>query len=116
MRTFICSLVIVVLLLLSQTLPILSENQENEAKILLASWGRRLAGHGDSNPSDHGETLRVFMRKVRSGGFGKNRRRSRRRVRNGGSGGSSATSRPCLSIAFRFGSAAASSVLLMIFL
>ncbi|AEE85793.1 hypothetical protein AtNW77_Chr4g0308891 [Arabidopsis thaliana] len=113
MRTslaFSCSL-IVLLLLLSQPLPISSENKESE---------RRLAQHGDSNPLDHHDSLRVFMRKARFGGVGGGSRgggRSHRRVPSSGhgAGGSSATSRPCLSMALRYGSTVASSILLMFF-
>ncbi|CAL9227489.1 unnamed protein product [Arabidopsis halleri] len=110
MRTslaFSCSL-IVFLLLLSQPLPISSENQESE---------RRLAQQGDSNPLDHHDSLRVFMRKARVGGGGGGSRgggRSHRRVPSSGhgAGGSSATSRPSLSIALLFGSTVANSILL----
>lgn len=118
MRTslaFFCSLVMIVALL-SQPLPIFSENQENKAQIL-TSCGRRLAEHGGLNPSDHHNTFRVFMRKVRGGGRGRGRgKKSRRRVPRGGrSGGSSGSSRPCLSVAFRFGCTVASSILLIFF-
>ncbi|CAH2077437.1 unnamed protein product [Thlaspi arvense] len=112
---FFCSLIIIILLL-SQPLPISSENQENEAQTV-TSLGRRLVQHGDSNPSDHLYTLRVFMRKGRSGGGGGRGGKSRRRVPStgGSGGGSSATTRLCLSITFRVGSTLASSILLIFF-
>ncbi|KAG7540874.1 hypothetical protein ISN45_Aa07g010230 [Arabidopsis thaliana x Arabidopsis arenosa] len=113
MRTslaFSCSL-IVFLLLLSQPLPISSEKQESE---------QRLAQHGDSNPLDHHDSLRVFMRKARVGGGGggggsRGGGRSHRRVPSSGhgAGGSSATSRPSLSIALLLGSTVANSILLI---
>ncbi|KAF3602500.1 hypothetical protein F2Q69_00033131 [Brassica cretica] len=71
---------------------------------MTTSWRRSLAQHGDS--------LRVFIRK-RGGGGGKGRS-SRRPVPTGG-GGSSATTRPSLSITFRLGSTVASLMLLVFF-
>lgn len=114
MRTslaFCCSLIIIILLL-SQPLPISSENQESEAQTL-TSWERRRAQHGDSNQSGHRDSLRVFMKKVRVGGGGKSRRRVP--IGSGGAGGSSATTRPCLSVSFRFGSTVVSSILMIFF-
>ncbi|CAA7048717.1 unnamed protein product [Microthlaspi erraticum] len=108
-----CSLVMIVALL-SQPLPTLSENQENKSQIL-TSCGRSLAEHGGSNRSSHRDTFRVFMRKVRSGGGGGGKKSRHRVPTGGGSGGSSGTSRPCLSIAFHFGCTVASSILLISF-
>ncbi|KAG2249702.1 hypothetical protein Bca52824_089330 [Brassica carinata] len=59
---------------------------------MTTSWRRSLAQHGDS--------LRVFIRKRGGGGGGGRGRSSRRPVPTGG-GGSSATTRPSLSITFR---------------
>ncbi|VVB10932.1 unnamed protein product [Arabis nemorensis] len=119
MRTslaFSCSLIIIILLL-SQPLPISSEIQESKPQTL-TSWERSLAQQGESNPSDPHDSLRVFMRKARVGGVGgksSKKSKSRHPVIYGGSGGTSATTRPCLSIAFRFGSTVTSSILLILF-
>lgn len=97
-----CS-VIMFLLLFSLPLQVSSENQESKVQTMTTSWRRSLAQHGDS--------LRVFIRKRGGGGRG---RSSRRRVSTGG-GGSSATTRPTLSITFGLGSTVASLMFLMFF-
>ncbi|KAH0941011.1 hypothetical protein HID58_000648 [Brassica napus] len=85
-----CSL-IMFLLFFSLPSPVSSENQESTAQTTTTSWRRSLAQHGDS--------LRVFIRR-RGGGGGGRGRSSRRPVPTGGGGGSSATTRPSLSITF----------------
>ncbi|WZY68519.1 hypothetical protein YC2023_000759 [Brassica napus] len=98
-----CSL-IMFLLFFSLPSPVSSENQESTAQTTTTSWRRSLAQHGDS--------LRVFIRR-RGGGGGGRGRSSRRPVPTGGGGGSSATTRPSLSITFGLGSTVASLMLLM---
>ena len=100
-----CSL-IMFLLFFSLPSPVSSENQESTAQTTTTSWRRSLAQHGDS--------LRVFIRR-RGGGGGGRGRSSRRPVPTGGGGGSSATTRPSLSITFGLGSTVASLMLLMFF-
>ncbi|CAF2068716.1 unnamed protein product [Brassica napus] len=67
-----CSL-IMFLLFFSLPSPVSSENQESKAQTMTTSWRRSLAQHGDS--------LRVFIRKRGGGGRG---RSSRRPVPTGG--------------------------------
>ncbi|KAF2587346.1 hypothetical protein F2Q70_00034201 [Brassica cretica] len=95
------------LLFFSLPSPVSSENQESKAQTMTTSWRRSLAQHGDS--------LRVFIRKRGGGGGGGGRSRSSRRPVPTGGGGSSATTRPSLSITFHLGSTVASLMLLMFF-
>ncbi|CAF2147745.1 unnamed protein product [Brassica rapa subsp. narinosa] len=69
-----CSL-IMFLLFFSLPSPVSSENQESTAQTTTTSWRRSLAQHGDS--------LRVFIRR-RGGGGGGRGRSSRRPVPTGG--------------------------------
>ncbi|CAN8326652.1 unnamed protein product [Cochlearia groenlandica] len=118
MRTslaFYCSLIIFILLL-SKPLPTSSEIQEIKAQTMTFWVRRRLSQKGDSTPSDHRDSLRVFIRKSRVVGGRVKSRKSRHHVPSGGgSVGSSATTRLCLSKTFNFGSTVASFMLLMYF-